>query len=122
LTLHRIASAILEVQRIKSKGIGRNMVKVFRLPSADGANKVLDQWIKNAGIDKHITWSCARLSFSVLLQDKRVDDQTVAYLLGHTTTDQVKKTYKRHRPKDQSATISNLPSPEEFPYFLRLPR
>ena len=42
----------------------------------------------------------ARLSFSILLQDKNVDDATVAYLMGYTTTDQVRKTYKRHRPKD----------------------
>jgi len=95
---------------------------VFSLPTADGANKIPDGWVKSAGIEKYITWSCARLSFSILLQDKNVDDATVAYLMGHTTTDQVKKTYKRHRPKDQTTTISQLPTPEQIPYFLNLIR
>jgi integrase len=93
---------------------------VFALPSSDGCNKLLDQWIRNARIDKYITWSCARLSFSILLQDKNVDDATVAYLLGHATTEQVRKTYKRHRPKDQSQSIGQLPTPEQTPYFLNV--
>ncbi|MCS3795651.1 hypothetical protein [Niastella sp. OAS944] len=69
--------------------LAKQPTKVFLLPDADSSNKVLDGWIKAAGIEKHITWSCARLSFSVLLQDKNVDNATVAYLMGHTTTDLV---------------------------------
>jgi integrase len=76
--------------------------------------------MQKAGITKYITWSCARLSFSILLQDKNVDEATVAYLMGHTTTEQVRKTYKRHRPKDQMSSIKQLPSPEQLPYFLKL--
>jgi len=73
--------------------------------------------VKSAGINKHITWSCARLSFSILLQDRNVDDATVAYLMGHATTEQVKRTYKRHRPKNQMETINYLPSPEQMPCY-----
>lgn len=111
LTLHPIAKNILDKQRIRQEALGKLDTKVFSLPTADGANKVLGVWIKNAGIDKHITWSCARLSFSILLQDENVDAATVAYLLGHTTTKQVNRVYKRHRPKDQTETINRLPSP-----------
>ncbi|MBD0374880.1 MAG: site-specific integrase, partial [Flavisolibacter sp.] len=96
LTLHPIAESILEKQKRKTG----NDTHVFHLPTADGANKVLNGWMNAAGIHKHITWSCARLSFSILLQDRNVDDATVAYLMGHTTTEQVRKTYKRHRPKN----------------------
>lgn len=109
LTLHPVAREILGTRKQIT-----NVGKVFYLPSANGANKVLNKWMVTAGIQKYITWSCARLSFSILLQDKNVDDATVAYLLGHTTTDQVRKTYKRHRPKDQSASISHLPAPESL--------
>jgi len=109
LTLHEIAQGILNKQ--KEKYGNNSSDKVFRLPTANGANKVLKDWMEKAGIQKHITWSCARLSFSILLQDKNVDDATVAYLLGHATTEQVRKTYKRHRPKDQAKTINFLPSP-----------
>jgi hypothetical protein len=50
-----------------------------------------------------------------------VDDATVAALFGHTTTTQVRKVYKRHRPKDQTETISKLPPPNISQYFLHLP-
>lgn len=120
LTLHPIAKAILEKQQAKLQVINIQNPKVFSLPSADGANKILGQWVKSAKIEKCVTWSCARLSFSILLQDKNVDDATVAYLMGHTTTEQVRKTYKRHRPKNQTETISQLPTPEQVPYFLNL--
>jgi integrase len=115
LTLHPVAKSILETQRAKMKAATNARPHVFQLPTANGANKVLGQWVQIAGIQKHVTWSCARLSFSILLQDKNVDEATVAYLLGHTTTAQVRRTYKRHRPKNQMASISHLPVPELLP-------
>jgi len=66
---------------------------IFKLPTADGANKILKDWVRSAKIDKRITWHCARLSFSVLLQDESVNVATVAGMLGHTTTRQVEETY-----------------------------
>jgi integrase len=94
---------------------------MFLIPGSNGCNKKLVEWGKAAGILKHVTWSYARLSFSILLQDENVDDATVAALLGHTTTTQVRRRYKRCRPKDESATISKLPSPDLSQYFLHLP-
>lgn len=120
LTLHEVAKSVLENQRAKAQTFNKQRQFVFNLPTANGANKILVQWLNSAGIDKHVTWSCARLSFSILLQDRNVDDATVAYLMGHTTTAQVRKTYKRHRPKDQTETISQLPSPEQVPHFLKM--
>ncbi|MCH5687918.1 site-specific integrase [Niabella sp. W65] len=112
LTLHPIALAIIEQQRQKAYLMEGESNVVFRLPSANGANKIVGQWVADAGIEKYITWSCFRLSFSILLQDENVDDATVACLLGHTTTTQVRKVYRRHRPKDQSDVIRKLPSPD----------
>lgn len=123
ITLHPTAKAILEKRRARLKeGISEG--KVFQLPSQDGSYKILAQWCKDAGVDKHITWHCARLSFSILLQDKNVDTATVALLLGHTSTKHVLETYKRHRPKDLMEVIKKLPgnfseleSPEHFVEF-----
>lgn len=112
ITLHKIAQRILEEARRLVVGSINPNDTVFDLPTADGANTSLKEWVKNAGIKKHITWSCARLSFSILLQDQRVDDATVAYLMGHTTTKQVQSNYKRHRPKNQEAVIALLPNVE----------
>lgn len=116
LTLHEIAKRILEAQKKKAELTCRE--KVFLLPSQDGCNKTLNQWVEKAKIKKHITWSCTRLSFSILLQDRNIDDATAAYLMGHATTEQVRKTYKRHRPKNQMQVVSQLPAPDVFPKFL----
>jgi integrase len=116
LTLHLIAEAILNKRRKLCST--EPISKVFQIPSNDGCNKILQQWVKSPGIEKYITWSCARLSFSILLQDKKVDLATVAYLMGHTTTEHVFRTYKRYRPVDQTASVAQLPAPAEMPYFL----
>lgn len=82
---------------------------VFKLPTANGANGVLADWCKDAGINKHITWHCARHSFSVILQLNGTDLATVAGLLGHTTTKYVQKTYQRYIKVEGITAISKLP-------------
>lgn len=104
ITMHPIAKAIVDKRKARLKGEG-NGKYIFKLRSADGANKILKEWVKTAKVEKSITWSVARLSFSILLQDERVDTATVALLLGHSTTKYVNETYKRHRPKDQTVII-----------------
>lgn len=51
----------------------------------------MKNWIARTSIKKHIRPSSARLTFSILLKDKHVDDPTIAALLGHTTTEQVQE-------------------------------
>ncbi|MBW4360661.1 tyrosine-type recombinase/integrase [Flavobacterium taihuense] len=46
-------------------------------------NKILHKWISNAGIDKHITFHCARHSFATLQLTMDTDIYTVSKLLGH---------------------------------------
>lgn len=111
ITLHPVARTILE-KRKAGYVPGLTTTKVFKLPSHDEANRVLQKWCDDAVIKKHITWHCARLSFSILLQDKRVDNATIAALMGLTSTRHVERTYKRHRPKDERAVINLLPHPE----------
>ncbi|MEX6689256.1 site-specific integrase [Danxiaibacter flavus] len=82
---------------------------IFKLPTAEGANKVLSKWVKDCGIEKHITWHSARHSFSVLLQRNNVDVATVAGLLGHTTSKYVQQTYKRYIQNSAVEAIFTLP-------------
>jgi integrase len=103
IKLHPIAIDIINNLNNRNK-------LMFKLPSADKANILLKEYITAAGIRKHITWHCARLSFSILLQDNNVPLADVAYLMGHRSTEHVHKTYKRHRPKDQSKAIAVLPN------------
>ena len=59
---------------------------VFHLPTTqNGINKVLKGWTKKAGIEKHITFYCARHSFGTQLMAGGVDPRTVAGLLGHSS-------------------------------------
>lgn len=111
ITLHPIAKAILQ-KRFARYSSNKNSALIFCLPTADGANKVLGLWCENAQIKKHITWNCARLSFSILLQDEQVDSATVALMLGHTSTKYVNDIYKRYRPKNQEEVIRKLPTLE----------
>lgn len=120
LFLHPVAKAILDYMRPAGNPALYPNQKVFNLPTQDGCNKILKDWVHRAGIDKHITWSCGRLTFSILLRDKSIDDVTVSLLLGHTTADQVNRVYRRHRPKDQTDSLNSLPNPENLPSFLEM--
>ncbi len=113
IVLHEVAKAILQkrLERISTKPAAG---PVFKLPSQDMALRTLDTWCKSAGIQKHITWHSARLSFSILLQDARVDDATVALLMGHSSTQMVHTTYKRFRPKNAAEAIALLPNPRKL--------
>lgn len=111
ITLHPVAKAILD-KRLAGQ-VSSQQRLLFALPTSEEARHVLAAWCKSAGIDKHITWSCARLSFSILLQDAQVDCATVSLLLGHKATRHVFDTYRRYRPKDQNATIALLPNPDQ---------
>lgn len=108
ITLHPIAKAILEKRKTRKTTINPKE-RVFELPDHKSCNEAVKQWVKRAAINKKITWSCARLSFSILLQDENVNDATVALLLGHTTTKYVHERYKRYRPKNASEDLNKLP-------------
>lgn len=107
LALHPLVKLMLGE---RGKGV------IFRLPTADGANKILKQWAQAAGIQKNITWHCARLSFSVLLQDEGVELATVAGMLGHTSLRYVEQVYQRFRFHRSQHAILKLPNfPGMFP-------
>lgn len=58
--------------------------QIFDLPSHTMCLKALRRWVKRAGIDKHITWHCARHSFAVNILNNGANIKTVASLLGHS--------------------------------------
>ena len=62
----------VDAKKLEWKDITGGILTTRIIQSKTG--RPVDQWMKSAKIDKHITWSCARLSFSILLQDRNVDD------------------------------------------------
>lgn len=52
---------------------GNKDVQIFTLPSHTMCLKALRRWVKLAGIDKHITWHCARHSYGTNLAQVAAD-------------------------------------------------
>ena len=82
--------------------------KIFDLPSQTMCLKALRRWTKQAGIDKHITWHCARHSFAVNILNNGANIKTVASLLGHSGLKHTEK-YTRAVDSLKEAAINSLP-------------
>ncbi len=83
--------------------------KIFNLPSHTMCLKALRHWTARAGIDKHITWHCARHSFATNLLTNGANIKVVAELLGHSGLDQVNVYVKALEEQKQDA-VNSLPS------------
>ena len=81
---------------------------IFQLPSHTMCLKALKRWTVRAGIDKHITWHCARHSFAVNILNNGANIKTVASLLGHRGLKHTEK-YTRAVDKLKVDAINSLP-------------
>ncbi len=81
---------------------------IFNLPTHTGCLKHLKQWTKAAGIEKHITWHCARHSYATNLLEQEVDILTVSKLLGHKSILQT-QTYLRVSDIKKLSAINIIP-------------
>lgn len=71
-------------------------------------NNTIQRWVLRAGIDKKITFHCARHTFAVMMLDLGTDIYTVSKLLGHRelTTTQI---YAKVLDKNKQAAVSRIP-------------
>lgn len=83
--------------------------RVFILPSHNACLKNLRNWVKNAGVEKHITWHCARHSFGTNLIKYGADVLITSKLLGHTSTKFTTR-YVRVSEDLKTAAINRIPS------------
>lgn len=61
--------------------------KIFDLPTMNGCNKAIRSWVANAGINKHITFYCARHSaITNILHATGGNVKIAQTLAGHRTT------------------------------------
>lgn len=81
---------------------------IFNLPSQSMCLRSLRYWVRLAGIDKHITWHCARHSFAVNILNNGANIKTVASLLGHSGLQHTEK-YTRAVDSLKQAAIDSLP-------------
>lgn len=89
---------------------GKNEV-VFPLPSHTMCLKALRRWTKRAGIDKHITWHCARHSFGTNMAATAAKEglsiRVVQELMGHSSLRYTER-YTRVVDEQKRAAISSL--------------
>lgn len=81
---------------------------IFGLPSFESATKSLRYWVKQAGIDKRITWHSARHSFATNILINGANVKTVASLLGHSDLTYVER-YTRVIDTLKEEAINSLP-------------
>lgn len=82
---------------------------VFPLPSYEMCLKAVKRWVKRAGINKHISWHCARHSFAVNILNNGANIKTVASLLGHSGLQCTEK-YTRAVDSLKKEAIDSLPT------------
>lgn len=83
--------------------------RVFDLPSHTMCLKALRHWTKRAGIEKHITWHCARHSFATNILANGANIKVVADLLGHSDLSCV-DIYVRALAEQKQSAVNSLPS------------
>ena len=81
---------------------------IFPLPSYEACSKSIGKWVKRAGINKHISWHCARHSFAVNILNNGANIKTVASLLGHSGLAHTEK-YTRAIDSLKRDAINSLP-------------
>lgn len=84
---------------------------IFPMPSYEMCLKSIRRWVAKAGIDKHITWHCARHSFAMNILNNGANVKVVATLLGHSDLKHVEK-YTRAIDKHKEDAINSLPTLE----------
>jgi integrase len=63
---------------------GQDADRVFDVPSySNWVSKGLTQWLKSAGIQRHITFHCFRHTFATLQLQHGTDIATISKMLGH---------------------------------------
>ncbi len=81
---------------------------IFPLPSYVMCLKALRHWTKRAGIDKHITWHCARHSAATAMIENGASPVVVMKILGHSSLHYTER-YMKIVDKQKRAALDSLP-------------
>lgn len=95
------------ISLIGTPGTNDNEI-IFKLPSYSACINSLKKWTEKAGINKRITWHCARHSFAVNILNGGANIKTVSSLLGHSGLKHTEK-YTRAVDSLKVAAINSLP-------------
>lgn len=88
---------------------GEDNARVFPgLGAIQQARVGIAAWVKSAGINKHITFHCARHSFAIMMLDAGVDLYTLSKLMGHKSIEST-QIYAKILDKHKQAAITRIP-------------
>lgn len=82
---------------------------VFHLPTTWKVEDVLSKWVKDAGINKHVTYHVSRHTHATLLLTFGADIYTVSKLLGHTNI-QTTQVYAKIVDDKKRQAVNLIPS------------
>ena len=80
-----------------------------RLGPIQAARISIAAWVRSAGINKHITFHCARHTFAEMMLDLGVDIYTVSKLLGHKSIETT-QVYAKILDKNKKAAVDRIPN------------
>lgn len=105
-----LTDALVELIADKMEGADKDTL-VFALPSHTMCLKALRRWTKRAGIDKHITWHCARHSFGTNMAataaQKGFSVRVVQEMMGHSSLKYTER-YTRVVDEQKKAAMAEL--------------
>ena len=105
-----LTDALVELIADKMEGADKDTI-VFALPSHTMCLKALRRWTKRAGIDKHITWHCARHSFGTNMAataaQKGFSVRVVQEMMGHSSLRYTER-YTRVVDEQKRAAMAEL--------------
>ena len=81
----------------------------YDVPTSNNTlNETVKRWVLRAGINKNITFHCARHTFAIMMLDIGTDIYTVSKLLGHRvlSTTQI---YAKVLDKNKQKAVQNIP-------------
>lgn len=88
---------------------GKHNENVFTdIHSPSCTNEAIKRWVLRAGIQKEITFHCARHTFAVMMLDLGTDIYTVSKLLGHRELSTTQR-YAKVLDKNKQAAVSKIP-------------
>lgn len=88
---------------------GYNDEKIFDgLTNVTNTRALVTAWVKAAGINKHITFHCARHSFAIMMLDAGVDLYTLSKLMGHKSIETT-QIYAKILDKNKQAAVTRIP-------------
>ena len=105
-----VSDALLELMGEQPEARDKGEL-VFTLPSHTMCLKALRRWTKRAGIDKHITWHCARHSFGTNMAataaQKGFSVRVVQEMMGHSSLKYTER-YTRVVDEQKKAAMAEL--------------